>query len=112
MRIPGSFKSAFVPLQDKTIEVLPKTVAQSSLGRPVETWGETASESFAANVQPITDALLAQQLGLMAGTDLRATGVFTIGKGAFVRYDGHVYKVIENPHFDSHDELLLKRVDT
>lgn len=112
MRIPGSFKRAFVPLQDKTLEVLPKTTTQSTLGRPVETWGETASESFAANVQPITDALLAQQYGLMAGTDLRATGVFTIGKGAFVRYAGHVYKVIENPHFDSHDELLLKRVDT
>lgn len=112
MQIPGSFKAAIAVLQDKVLEVLPKTVAQSSLGRPVETWGETVSESFAANVQPITDALLAQQYGLMAGTDLRATGVFTIGKGAFVRYDGHVYKVIENPHFDSHDELLLKRVDT
>lgn len=112
MRIPGSFKAAIAVLQDKVLEVLPKTTSQSTLGRPVETWGETASESFAANVQPITDALLAQQYGLMAGTDLRATGVFTIGKGAFVRYAGHVYKVIENPHFDSHDELLLKRVDT
>ena len=112
MRIPDSFRNAIGVLQDKTLEVLPKTVTQSSLGRPVETWGETASASYIANVQPITDALLAQQYGLMAGTDLRATGALPIEKGAFVRCGGHVYKVIENPHFDSHDELLLKRVDT
>lgn len=112
MYIPESFRSAIGVLQDKTLEVLPKTVTQSALGRPVETWGDTATETLHANVQPITDALLAQQFGLTAGTDLRATGDLPIEKGAFVRFGGHVYKVIENPHFDSHDELLLKRVDT
>lgn len=111
MRIPDSFRAAQAAFQDKTIALLPKTTTQSTLGRPVETWGETPTAHYRANVQPITDALLAQQFGLTADTDLRVTGVFTIAKGAFIGYGGHVYKVIENPHYDSHDELLLKRVD-
>ena len=110
MRISEAFKSAQrATFQDKTIKHRPKVETTGSLGSVTVTPGLVA-EMYQVNFQLMSDALVAQEWGLVVARDAIVTSSerLPIEVGDFVEKDGGVYRVIGHPIFDSHDQLMLQ----
>ena len=111
MQIPQSFLEAqAAAFQDKSITLLATVTTTGSLGSATVSPGADIS-AYACNVQYVADKLIAEQYGLELGRDIIVTAAaLPIEKGAFIRYADVTYRVVEAPRYDSHVELLAKRV--
>jgi len=111
MRIPQSFLDAqAAAFQDKTITLLEIIMTQGTLGGTIVSPGAPVSE-HACNAQYVNDRLTAEEYGLVIGQDIIVTATaLPIEKGAFIRYAGTTFRVVEAPRHDSHVKLLAKRV--
>lgn len=110
MRISDAFKVAQrKTFQDKTIDHRPKVETKGSLGSVTVGPGAVAA-SYQVNFQLLSDALVAQEWGLVVAQDAVVTSSdpLPIEGGDFVQYSGKVYRVVGRPVFDSHDKLMLK----
>jgi len=115
MRIPDSFKAAQAAVfQDKTIAWHAAEQSIGSLGGVYQTPAEEATASYSdVNVQVLSDALLAQEYGLVVGRDIlitRSTSL-PIPQGDFINWEGATYRVVTNIAHDSHCRLLGEKVN-
>jgi hypothetical protein len=110
MKIPDLFKAVQRQIfQDKTIQHRPAVKQTGSLGSVTVVPGSISS-SYECNFQLLSDALVAQEWGLVVARDAKATSSdpLPIDVGDYVQHKGKVYKVIGHPVYDSHDELILQ----
>ncbi len=110
MKIPDSFKAVQRQVfQDKVIQHRPAVTQTGSLGSITVVPGSISS-SYDGNFQLLSDALVAQEWGLVVARDAKVTSSdpLPIAVGDYVQHKGKVYKVIGHPVFDSHDELMLQ----
>ena len=110
MKIPDSFKAIQRQVfQDKTIAHRPKIETTGSLGSVTVKPG-AITQTYPVNFQLLSDALVAQERGLVVAQDAKVTSSdpLPIEVGDYVQYGGKVYKVIGHPVYDSHDELMLQ----
>lgn len=110
MRVPDSFKALQQAVfQDKVIQHRPAVQSTGSLGS-VTTGPGAATASYQVNFQLISDALVAQEWGLVVAQDAVVTSSddLPIANGDYVQYKDKVYKVVGKPDHDSHTKLMLK----
>lgn len=110
MRISESFKAAQrATFQDKVIKHRPAVQSTGSLGS-VTTGPGAATASYQVNFQLISDALVAQEWGLVVAQDAVVTcsDPLHVANGDYVQYKDKVYKVVGKPDHDSHSKLMLK----
>lgn len=112
MNIPQSFLDAqAAAFQDKLITLLETVATNDALGG-VKLSAGTAVSMHSCNVQYVNDKITAEEYGLKIGQDIIVTGSdLPVGAGAFIRYGGITFRVIEAPHYDAYTKLLAVRVD-
>ena len=105
MRIPDSFKQAQKRVfQDKRICHMRAKDVVGSLGSVVTEPDPETRRAYTANVQYVSDRIIAEEYGLRIGTDLCITvsEPLCIQKGDYVEFRQHLYCVTETPKYDSY----------
>lgn len=95
--------------QDKEIAHRPKVETKGSLGSITVGPGAIA-QTYPVNFQLISDALMAQEWGLVVAQDAVVTSSdpLPIELSDYVQHGGKVYRVVGHPVHDSHDKLILQ----
>jgi len=112
MKIPQSFLDAqAATFCDKLITLLSTVETTNELGGVSLSPG-TAVSMHPCNVQIVGDKLTAEEYGLRIGKDIVVTAAeLPVETGAFIRYNGLTFRVVEAPKYDAYTRLLAKRVD-
>lgn len=114
MNIPETFKRAQRDVfQDKSIYRYRSKKVTGSLGSiTTEPDYDTVIE-YRVNVQPVSDAALAEEYGLTVGRDIyiSTSQPVNIEKGYYIKYSGELYNITEAQKFDSHYRYFAKKVN-
>lgn len=113
MNIPDSFKQKQAEVfQDKKVEHFLPVETKGSLGTKTATPATTASGEYIVNFQIVTDALKAQEWGLVVNKDAIMTKsvAISVADGDFIKYNGSTYRVCGVLTFDAYIQYNLKSV--
>lgn len=113
MKIPDGFKETQRKVfQDKPVIYRPAVESVGGLGSVTVSPG-SFSASYDVNFQIISDALLAQEWGLLAGRDafITSSASLDVEMGGFFQYDRAVYRIKGILKRDSHMKIMLELTD-
>lgn len=113
VHIPVSFKMKQAEVfQDKPVEHYLPVETKGSLGTITTAPATEMSGEYLVNFQMVTDALKAQEWGLIVNKDAimtKSTAVPVV-EGHFIKHNGSTYRVCGILSFDSYTQYNLKSV--
>lgn len=112
MKLPANFKNIIARVfYDKVVEVMERNYNVGADGWVKAEGSLTKTGEFYGNVQVANSKQVQEELGLEERVDLIITcnNNVNISKGAIIRYEGVLYKVLEVKKRDSHNVLIVQK---